>query len=372
MFLPFTPGSLLAKEVQKVEDTFILRRPGGRVKMVERGGVQLQHILVNKNPWGNMGCGREECGVCSGAEKPGGCQVEGAQYTITCEDCKAAGTKSLYHGESASSGSRRWSSHLALLKSKDPRSPLYKHCFTIHEGQEVRWSMKVEKCFQSPMQRQIREAQEIEYSTADILMNSKSEWNSNPIPRIVMEFPVKVEEKQEEMEDLVGVPRPHTRVKGPGKQTERTSHSEVKVEVEEEEVKVPMSKKIKVTKEEPDIVTIAVANNALLVKDEEKVDGQCGQEPVTVDALADMQQVEGKKIMEKSVPTANTRAKTASKGFKGKVQSNTLKSYFTSQKRTTQSVVKDGGAREEPDLSTAASPADSFSVDPANDQKGVG
>ena len=224
--------------------------------------------------------------------------------------------------------------------------------------------MKVEKCFQSPMQRQIRESQEIEYSKADILMNSKGEWNSARIPRIVMEYPGKLEEEQqEEMEELVGVPRPHARVKSPGKQMKRTSHSEVKM---------PMFKKRKMVVEGPDIVTSAVASSAQVVKDEEKVDGQCGQEPVKVDAQVDMQKVEGKKIKEKSVPAANTRAKTASKGAKGKVQSNTLKSYFTSQKRTTQSVVKDGGAGEESDLSPAAPSADSSSVDSANDQKGVG
>ena len=168
------------------------------------------------------------------------------------------------------------------------------------------------------------------------------------------------------MEELVGVPRPHARVKSPGKQMKRTSHSEVKM---------PMFKKRKMVVEGPDIVTSAVASNAQVVKDEEKVDGQCGQEPVKVDAQVDMQKVEGKEIKEKSVPAANTRAKTASKGAKGKVQSNTLKSYFTSQKRTTHShsgVVKGGGAGEESDLSPAASSADSSSVDSANDQKGVG
>ena len=39
LFLPMTPGSIMAKEVQKVEDSFISRRPGGRVKVVEWGGV---------------------------------------------------------------------------------------------------------------------------------------------------------------------------------------------------------------------------------------------------------------------------------------------------------------------------------------------
>ena len=122
-------------------------------------------------------------------------------------------------------------------------------------------------------------------------------------------------------------------------------------------------------------LVVHLSSSALVVKDDEKVDGQCGQEPVKVDALVDMQKVEGKEVTEKAVPAANTRSKTASKGVKGKVQSNTLKSYFTSQKRTTHShsgVVKGGGAGEESDLSPAAPSADSSSVDSANDQKGVG
>ena len=39
LFLPMNPGRIISKKVQKVEDSFILRRPGGRVRVVERGGV---------------------------------------------------------------------------------------------------------------------------------------------------------------------------------------------------------------------------------------------------------------------------------------------------------------------------------------------
>ena len=46
--------------------------------------------------------------------------------------------------------------------------------------------MRMEKVFRKPLARQIREGVEIEMSE-QILMNSKSEWNSSGIPRIVIE-----------------------------------------------------------------------------------------------------------------------------------------------------------------------------------------
>ena len=46
--------------------------------------------------------------------------------------------------------------------------------------------MRVEKSFKKPLARQIREGVEIEMSR-EVLMNSKSEWNSARIPRIVIE-----------------------------------------------------------------------------------------------------------------------------------------------------------------------------------------
>merc|ERR1712242_529095 len=64
MFVSHTPGDLLAKNLQKAEDKFVEKRPGGKVKMVSRGGTALQNVLCNKNPWQKEGCGRHNCFVC--------------------------------------------------------------------------------------------------------------------------------------------------------------------------------------------------------------------------------------------------------------------------------------------------------------------
>ena len=60
--------------------------------------------------------------------------------------------------------------------------------------------MKMEKGFKKPLARQIREGVEIEMSN-ETLMNSKSEWNSARIPRIVIE---EGERQTEDIESALG------------------------------------------------------------------------------------------------------------------------------------------------------------------------
>ena len=47
--------------------------------------------------------------------------------------------------------------------------------------------MKLERSFKKPLERQVREGVELEMCTADIVMNSKAEWNGSRIPRIIIE-----------------------------------------------------------------------------------------------------------------------------------------------------------------------------------------
>ena len=51
MFVPHTPGDVLAKWLQEAEDKFVENKPGGKVKMVPRGGIAIKDLLCNKNPW---------------------------------------------------------------------------------------------------------------------------------------------------------------------------------------------------------------------------------------------------------------------------------------------------------------------------------
>ena len=59
MFVPPTPGDVLAKRLQEAENIFVENRPGGKVKMVPRGGLAI------RNPWNVEGCKKTNCFVCS-------------------------------------------------------------------------------------------------------------------------------------------------------------------------------------------------------------------------------------------------------------------------------------------------------------------
>ena len=205
MFVSHTPGDLLAKNLQKAEDKFVEKRPGGKVKMVSRGGTALQNVLCNKNPWQKEGCGRHNCFVC-GSGNPGGCQKEGILYSITCQECRSRGILACYWGEASRSGFLRGLDHQSLLKSKDDSSPLWKHSVEHHNAREdVVYSMKVERSWESPLNRQVDESTAIERSKAQIPMNSRSEWNSQRIPRIVVQV-----QGENELEDDEKLPTMET------------------------------------------------------------------------------------------------------------------------------------------------------------------
>ena len=110
-------------------------------------------------------------------------------YSITCQDCKSRGILASYWGEASRSGYLRGLDHQSLLKRKDDSSPLWKHSAEHHDGREdVVYSMKVERSYaESPLNRQIDESTSIARSRAQIPMNSRSEWNSQRIPRIVLQ-----------------------------------------------------------------------------------------------------------------------------------------------------------------------------------------
>ena len=70
-------------------------------------------------------------------------------------------------------------------------SALFKHDSIHHAGEPGLYNMKVLRTHRRPLSRQIQEATIIENSTADIVMNSKGEWNGQRVPRITVELGAK-------------------------------------------------------------------------------------------------------------------------------------------------------------------------------------
>ena len=146
----------------------------------------------------NRRCERRDCLPCQSRENDSGgigCQKENVTYTITCRECARSGKKAVYWGETSKTGYKRGTEHVDGLKREVEKAPLWRHSRVFHNGvKRIEWyRMKVEKVHRTPLVRQISEGVEISRCDADIVMNSKGEWNGSRLPRMVIERGDKVE-----------------------------------------------------------------------------------------------------------------------------------------------------------------------------------
>ena len=86
-----------------------------------------------------------------------------------------------------------------VLKDKSESGPLWKHSVEHHDAREdVVYTMKVMRNHPTALTRQIEESVAIEKKKVHVLMNSKGEWNSQRIPRIVVQVQGRDEEEEGE------------------------------------------------------------------------------------------------------------------------------------------------------------------------------
>ena len=169
-----------------------------RVKVVERGGESIRDRLCRNNPWGSTRCERDKCIICPHSKEGRGgmCRREGVVYKITCSKCEEGGVRAEYWGETARTGFERGEEHLAGLESQYEKNSLWKHSLLHHNGtlglEDLR--MEIVESHRSPLNRQVHEGVELDTNRADLILNSKSEWNHCRIPRIMIEVGDEVEE----------------------------------------------------------------------------------------------------------------------------------------------------------------------------------
>jgi hypothetical protein len=70
MFVPYTAGSKLAKQLREAEEK-LGSLTGYRLKMVEKAGDKLENLLTKSNPWQGQDCGRQKCLLCHTKQKTG-------------------------------------------------------------------------------------------------------------------------------------------------------------------------------------------------------------------------------------------------------------------------------------------------------------
>ena len=191
LFVPITKGGTLAKEVRQREYE-LNKNSKIRIKIIESGGVQLKHFLVQKDPFPKSKCERKKCIICKSEESETmkfSCNSNNVGYRLQCDTCLERGKIRIYEGESSRSARIRGAEHLADFEKMRPKSVLFKHKLNEHRDEEMRNKMKITKKYQDPLTRQANESVRISYRNAHSgeLLNSKSEFNHPPISRVIVE-----------------------------------------------------------------------------------------------------------------------------------------------------------------------------------------
>ena len=176
LFVPPTPDGELKRMCQER-----IMESGYMIRVVEKTGRKLKHLIQRTNPFKQARCERDDCFPCNSGST-GDCEKESITYRINCgnETCIL---HDIYNGETASNGYTRGKEHLDDLERKNPKCALWRHCSEMHNGETQTFKMNVERHFKNDaMLRQISEAVNINNTPTDNVMNTRSEWNMPRVP----------------------------------------------------------------------------------------------------------------------------------------------------------------------------------------------
>ena len=165
LFVPRTEGGELARRL-KDKETEIARNSYETVRIVERNGDRIEHVLVQQDPFGDEMCDRPDCLLCLTTDKERGtCRKTNLVYCISCNTCSKEGRRCQYWGETACSRYQRGAEHRGDLESKRDTGHIFKHLMERHptvdltdKKAEDLFSMKVHKRYTSAMDCQLGEA----------------------------------------------------------------------------------------------------------------------------------------------------------------------------------------------------------------------
>ena len=179
LFVPPTPGGALAKEMRKREEE-LNKLNKERIKIVEKGGIQMKQILTSKNPFQKEKCKEKWCPLCNESKnvecepKPNSkllCRTNNVGYRWVCLTCKSRNLDKIYEGESSRSARIRGAEHIKDLEKKKISSPLYKHEFLEHKGETVKFKMEITQNCKDALTRQANKSVRISSRLDSELLN---------------------------------------------------------------------------------------------------------------------------------------------------------------------------------------------------------
>ena len=199
MFVPYTPHSQLLQQLRMMESK-ITAVTGDRVKLVERSGTKLRHLLVSSDPWSNIKCGDKQCLICNNPLNTSfNCRKRNVSYKTYCLKCADdAGMDSktinknisenikFYFGETFRDAYTRGKEHLSDYKAENEDSHMLKHLSEDHPGcdpSDIKFGMSVVKSHKSSFERQLFESILI-FRAGKNILNSKSEFSRCKVPRL--------------------------------------------------------------------------------------------------------------------------------------------------------------------------------------------
>ena len=197
MFVQQTPHSQLLHQLRLTESK-ISAVTEDRVKIVERSGTKLKHLLVSSDPWSNTKCNDSKCLVCSNPLNSNfSCRKRNICYKTYCLKCaneagldeksirkNVNGDIKFYFGETFRDANTRGSEHLSDFKRKSEDSHMMKHVCEDHPGsKDIKFGISVIKKHKSSFERQIFESILIFRGGKNVL-NSKSEFSRCVVPRL--------------------------------------------------------------------------------------------------------------------------------------------------------------------------------------------
>ena len=211
LLVPYTVGSQLKDKVQKSEDEFVALLGGGRVRIIEKGGDVLAHLLTRSDPWATTRtCGDEKCEPCKSRmwlqeqqkiAKKGGpalpkilvqktsthCRREGVNYCLQCLECASQGVRAVYWGESGLSARQRHGTHRSEVERGLAANPMVHHSVEVHGGLKPNYTAMIHTVEPRPLYRAVREAVQIgQQPLGPSNINRCMEWGTPRVPVLAM------------------------------------------------------------------------------------------------------------------------------------------------------------------------------------------